>query len=155
MLEQENIYLEFELKGNTFKEINDRYYLEQELMNSGSKMLQSELCRMYMEVFECNSNITLVKAETFGNIIIDDNHIVVDWDINGCMLEFYYEQYWDFMSLTISRHGCENALLEIVKAFENYYGREFKFSIEKNEKNLPGYDAEAIEFVKYKLCIEE
>ena len=108
-----------------------------------------------MEVFECNSNIALVKAETFGDIIIDDNHIVVEWDINGCILEFYYEQYWDLMSLTINRNGCEKALLEIVKAFENYYGREFKFSIEKNEKNLPSYDTETIEFVKYKLCIEE
>ncbi|MBR3823881.1 MAG: hypothetical protein IKJ39_01645 [Lachnospiraceae bacterium] len=155
MLEQENIYLEFELKGNIFKEINDQYYMEQECMKSGSKMLQSKLCRMYMEVFECNSNITVVKAETFGDIIIDDNHIVVEWDINGCILEFYYEQYWDYMSLTISRNGCENALLEIVRAFENYYGREFKYSIEKNENNLPGYDAKPIEFLKYKLCIEE
>lgn len=155
MLEQENIYLELELKGKIFKEINDQYYEEQERMKSGDKMLQSKLCDMYMDVLKCNSNITVVKAETFGDINIDDNHIVVEWDINDCLLEFYYEQYWDYMSLTISRNGCENALIEIVRAFENYYGKELKYSIEKNEKNLPGYDAKPIEFLKYRLCIEE
>lgn len=56
-----------------------------------------------MEVFECNKNIKLLKAEAFGDIIIDDNHIVIDWDIDGCEVEFYYEQYWDIMRMTIEK----------------------------------------------------
>ena len=155
MLKQENAYLNIELKGNIFKEINDQYNIEQERMNAGDKMLASKMGDIYMDVFKCNENITLTKSESFGDIIIDDNHIVVEWDIDGCVVEFYYEQYWDLMNLTISLAGCENALVEIAKAFQKYYEREFKYSVEKKENAISGYDGKAIGYVSYNLIIEE
>ncbi len=155
MLKQENAYLNIELKGDIFKEINDQYNMEQERMRAGDKMLASKMGDIYMDVFKCNENIILTKSECFGNIIIDDNHIVVEWEIDGCVVEFYYEQYWDLMNLTISLDGCENALVEIAKAFENYYKREFKYSIDIIENTVPGYSGKSIEYLRYDLIIDD
>ncbi|MBO5387198.1 MAG: hypothetical protein J6A59_03555 [Lachnospiraceae bacterium] len=155
MLKQDNAYLNIELKGDIFKEINDQYNMEQERMRAGDKMLASKMGDIYKDVFKCNENITLTKSECFGNIIIDDNHIVVEWDIDGCVVEFYYEQYWDLMNLTIGLSGCEKALDEIAKAFQNYYMREFKYSVEKKENTMPGYDGSSITYLRYNLIIED
>ena len=154
-MQQDNAYLDIELKGDIFREINDQYNMEQERMKSGDKMLTSKMGDIYMEVFKCNENITLLKSECFGDIIVDDNHIVMEWDIAGCIVEFYYEQYWDLMDLTISLSGCENALIEIVKAFQNYYKKDFEYHIEKEEKSIAGYDGEPIKYIRYRLIMKD
>lgn len=56
MLKQENTYLNIELKGDIFKEINDQYNMEQERMNAGDKMIASKMGDIYMDVFKCNKN---------------------------------------------------------------------------------------------------
>ncbi len=154
-MKHERMYLNIELKGDIFIEINDQYHMEQERMNLGDKMLSSKMGDIYMEVFKCNKKITLLKAECFGNIIIDDNHIVIEWDIAGCTVEFYYEQYWDLMTLTIGMNGVENALIEIAKSFQKYYKKHFNFHIKKINNSIQGYDGKPIEYTTYNLVIEE
>ena len=41
-MQQDNAYLDIELKGDIFREINDQYNMEQERMKSGDKMLTSK-----------------------------------------------------------------------------------------------------------------
>ena len=52
-MQQDNAYLDIELKGDIFREINDQYNMEQERMKSGDKMLTSKMGDIYMEVFKC------------------------------------------------------------------------------------------------------
>lgn len=122
------------LNGSIFKEINECYEKELDELRSGAHKLHTEMGENYHNVFQCNENIKLVEEKTFGDIIIDDNHIVMRWDMGGCEVEFYYEQYWDIMELTIDPKNSEKAVAEIVKAFEKFYDRKFTYRFIKESK---------------------
>ena len=147
--------LQINLIGTIFQSINDQYHREQKWLREGTHMLYPKTADIYIDVFECNDAIKRVKAESFGNIIIDDNHIVVEWDIAGCAVEFYYEQYWDIMELTISNANNEHAFKEIVKAFENYYSKTFSSRVSYEEDSYTTSDGTLRKYETYTLTIED
>lgn len=133
-MKKDNLELYIILNGDIFKEINEQYEKEQELMKE-IHMLTTKMPAIYMEVFQCNDKIKLINAESFGCIAIDDNHIVVNWDVDGCEVEFYYEQFWDIMSMTMDRKQSEHTAMEIVRAFENYYNKKFTYNFWSESKS--------------------
>lgn len=155
-MKQTNIDLSIDLKGDIFQKINDQYRLEQEMIASEGHLISSKMGDIYMEIFKCNENITLLNAECYGSIFINDNHILIQWDVAGCIIEFYYEEYWDTMELTVNSNNCENALIEIEKAFENYYNKIFEYHIEKKDYTIPDHNGETPQnFSVYHLIIED
>lgn len=152
-MQRDMVDLQLILNGEIFSEINEQYEKEQKLMREGSHMLTSKMGEIYMDVFTCNERIKLIKTETFGDIIIDDNHIVIEWDIDGCMIEFYYEQFWDIMELKIGKNNFKKAIEEIIIAFEYYYNKKFIycFSEEVRRYEISGQQREH-RWYKLQIC---
>lgn len=85
---------------------------------------------LYEEVFKTNPNIVFESREVFGDIIIDDNHIVILWNVFGKKLEFYFEEYWDIIELYIETENSNATIKEIVKAFTNYFSKKISYEVE-------------------------
>ena len=110
-------------KGEMFKKLNSE--LEREVCGGEHVLcpVSAKLC----DVFACNENIHRTQSETFGDMIIDDMHYVFRWDISGCTVEYYFEQYWDVRTLEISRFDMA-ALAEMAKAFETFFNTPLSWS---------------------------
>lgn len=91
-MEKRKAFLDIILHGDIFKEINVVNEEEQARMRAGDKMLYSKMADIYMEIFKCNDRIKLTKAECLGSWVIDDNNVVIDWEIDGyerCTIEIF------------------------------------------------------------------
>lgn len=133
-----NLIIEF--NGETFNDVNKIIADEEERLKT-VLILYSKMGDFYEEVFKNNPNIIFESRKVFGNIIIDDNHIVVSWNVFGKKIEFYFEQYWGIIELTIETENSGITIQEIVKAFENYYSKKMRYEveIEKEENSTTFY----------------
>ena len=91
-----NLIIKF--NGETFNNINKIITDEEERLKT-EKILYSRMGDLYEEVFKTNPNIVFESREAFGDIIIDDNHTVILWNVFGKKIEFYFEEYWDIIEL--------------------------------------------------------
>lgn len=125
-------YLIIKFNGETFNNVNKIIADEEERLKTVS-VLYSKMGDVYEEVFKTNPNIVLESKKIFGDIIIDDNHIVIFWNVFGKKIKFYFEQYWGIIELSIETENSGITIQEIVKAFENYYSKKLWYEV-KTEK---------------------
>ncbi|PJI09389.1 MULTISPECIES: hypothetical protein [Clostridium] len=139
-------FLKLNFHGDVFKEINNIISDENERLKT-VLILSSEQGDYYKKIFDANSNITFCSREVFGDIIIDDNHIIIKWNSHGHEIEFYFEECWGIIELTIDTEEAGLTIKEIEKAFENYYGRQFYYNVSREETELTGN-------IKYSYMLE-
>lgn len=121
--------LTIKFNGETFNNINKIITDEEERLKT-EKILYSRMGDLYEEVFKTNPNIVFESREAFGDIIIDDNHIVILWNVFGKKIEFYFEEYWDIIELYIETENSNVTIKEIVKAFTNYFSKKIRYEVE-------------------------
>lgn len=120
--------LDIVFEGKMFEKLNRE--LEREV--SGGDHVLCPVSARLREVFACNAAIRQTENETYGDMIIDDIHYVMSWDISGCTVKYYYEQFWDVRTLEISSFD-ETALGEIAQAFVRYFNAPLDWSIRRTE----------------------
>lgn len=110
------------LTGDVFDETNAAFDFD-----SDGHVMRPKTAQLLAQVFA--HEMKLVKTETFGSPIIDDIHIVMQWETDGNIVEYYYEQYWDITELSIT--GDVSAVTSaIVRCFEAHFGRKFSHFVE-------------------------
>lgn len=129
-MEKGKSVLNIKFIGDTFKDINEIIDDETEHLKT-VLIIYSKMADVYIKVFKSNQNIIFVSRETFGDIIIDDNHVVIIWKVLGHEIEFYFEEYWGLIELNIDTEGSDTTIKEIVHAFENYYNKKFTYEVTK------------------------
>lgn len=128
-MNKEMSLLNIKFNGKTFEKINKIIDKETEVLET-SLIAYSEMADVYTKIFKANPNINFIFKDIFGDIIIDDLHVQIKWQVQGHIIEFYFEEYWGLIELNIDIQGSNLIIKEIVQAFENYYNKEFEYSME-------------------------